>query len=459
MPLFRLPIIARFLMSGCECFLSDHIYSAQTEDDLSTWEGVGELEPTGAESFYKRYHQLQPLPVLEIANDQEYITAVDEYLRQHHLDTSKDPLLEILGVEQARAVLKQYDDKFGKLSWTEWDYGVVALSALLAILVDFFIVRIPWDMNFKGQEYKGSPVTKFLNKQSDMIMGKAPSAGSNGRSGRRPNQFDETKDNGFYQWLREMQKKLEEYAKVPYDISHNDKGKGINIDGLRPSLHRLMSPGHDPILGFVFGVIDILRGTMTTIDKNGVFHMLKTGEGSGNVLEAILQVFAHTLSDIPTSSGVQPPFFTMLQSIKKKSPFTLKENGEQVTYPHLARFMYSNGYDLRHFATMSLVPATVEIVIRLYYNIANFDFLFVKNMSTAHKGKLSSMLTLAHSLTMGGNIVKLWSYGWNPLAFNWAELLALLSSFITFLKKQKKRQHEIDAYLLESWETLYKQTR
>lgn len=178
MPLFRLPIIARFLMSGCKYFLSDHIYSAQTEDDLSTREGVRELEPTVAERFYKRYHQLQPLPVLEIANDQEYITAVNEYLRQHHLDTSKDPLLEILGVEQARAVLKQCDDKFGKLSWTEWDYGVVALSALLAILVDFFIVRIPWDMNFKGQEYKGSPVTKFLNKQSDMIMGKAPSAGS-----------------------------------------------------------------------------------------------------------------------------------------------------------------------------------------------------------------------------------------------------------------------------------------
>ncbi|WP_042355612.1 hypothetical protein [Bacillus rubiinfantis] len=432
-------------------------YQSESKADFSAWEGAEQLPSTAIDSIYKKYHHLRPLPLLETASDQVYITAVHEYLREQKLDTTKDPLLQILGVEQAKTVLQQYDEKFGKLPWTEWDYGVVALSALLAILVDFFVVRIPRDMTFKGHEYKGSPVTNFLNKQSDMIMGRTPSS-SKGRSGGRPNQFDETKDNGFYQWLREIQKKLEEYAKVPYDISHNDKGKGIDIDGLRPSLHRLMSPGHDPILGFVFGVIDILRGTMTTIDQNGVLRVLKTGEGSANVFEAVLQVFAHTLSDIPTPSGIQPPFFTLLQSIQAKSPFTLKENGVQVTYTHLARFMYSNGYDLRHFATMSLVPATVEIVVRLYYNIANFDTLFAGKMSTAHKGKLSSMLTLAHSMTMGGNVVKMWSYGWNPLAFNWAELLALSGSFITFLKNQQKRQREIDTYLLENWESLYKQT-
>lgn len=27
--------------------------------------------------------------------------------------------------------------------------------------------------------------------------------------------------------------------------------------------------GHDPILGFIFGVVDILNGTITTIDKQG----------------------------------------------------------------------------------------------------------------------------------------------------------------------------------------------
>ena len=33
--------------------------------------------------------------------------------------------------------------------------------------------------------------------------------------------------------------------------------------------HRLLSLGHDPLLGLVIGVADILTGRMTTIDKTG----------------------------------------------------------------------------------------------------------------------------------------------------------------------------------------------
>lgn len=41
------------------------------------------------------------------------------------------------------------------------------------------------------------------------------------------------------------------------------------MEGLSAYYHRLLELGHDPVLGFVFGVADILNGTMTTIDKNG----------------------------------------------------------------------------------------------------------------------------------------------------------------------------------------------
>jgi hypothetical protein len=42
---------------------------------------------------------------------------------------------------------------------------------------------------------------------------------------------------------------------VPYDVQ--------TMDGMFPRSHRFKSLGHDPVLGFVFGVLDILRGTVT----------------------------------------------------------------------------------------------------------------------------------------------------------------------------------------------------
>ena len=57
-------------------------------------------------------------------------------------------------------------------------------------------------------------------------------------------------------------------SKVPFDAQDN-RHTQVNVDGLSAYYHRLLSLGHDPLLGFIFGVADILNGRMTTIDKNG----------------------------------------------------------------------------------------------------------------------------------------------------------------------------------------------
>ncbi len=67
------------------------------------------------------------------------------------------------------------------------------------------------------------------------------------------------------------------------------------MEGLSSLFHRLYSLGHDPILGFVAGVFDIMNGTITTIDKNGRFLVQKTDFNSGeveqNVIKAIIKEF------------------------------------------------------------------------------------------------------------------------------------------------------------------------
>jgi hypothetical protein len=163
-------------------------------------------------------------------------------------------------------------------------------------------------------------------------------------------------------WIRENSASVyrdylghfEKAAKVPYDLSIGDA-----VDGLRRKVHRLMSPGHDPVLGFIFGVKDTMDGTDTYIDKNGDLRRIGTSMSPEGLNAAFLKVFLHLLSDGGTRSGIQPPFFTLLQLVKSRSPFVLGPSGERVSWTDVARYMYAHGYDLRHFATLGMVPASI----------------------------------------------------------------------------------------------------
>ena len=68
------------------------------------------------------------------------------------------------------------------------------------------------------------------------------------------------RDDFFARWCRSLEKR----CKVPYDQKFAVVGDEAQyIAGMGGKTHRLQSLGHDPVLGFVFGVLDILRGTIT----------------------------------------------------------------------------------------------------------------------------------------------------------------------------------------------------
>ena len=243
-------------------------------------------------------------------------------------------------------------------------------------------------------------------------------------------------------------KDLEKAAKVPYDLS-----AGNAVDGLSPKVHRLMSLGHDPILAFIFGVMDVMSGTGTYIDKQGNLRRIATSMSPEDLIAAFLNVFSHLLSDVFTSAGIQPPFFTLLQLAKTKSPFILGPSGETVTWTNVARYMYTHGYDVRHFATMGIVPASVEMIVRGWWLCKSFES---DDKATPTSAKLTSMLMLAHLIATSGNLLKTGViFGMNPLALNWAQLLALppvtLAWIIETLKRNRSIRHKLD----EEWMSTY----
>lgn len=351
-------------------------------------------------------------------NFQGLIGQAEDYLARAGLDLSKDPFLQVLDPSEVFEIDETYKDRYGDVIWDRFDYLVVTLAGAIATLLDVFVVRIPVDGAFLGKMQQGSPLTKWLRENSRYVH-------------------------------KHYLSHFEKAAKVPYDLS-----VGKAVDGLSPKVHRLMSLGHDPILGFIFGVIDILGGTGTFIDKHGDLRRIGGSVNSERLTIAFLKVFLHLLSDVCTSAGIQPPFFTLLQLVKTKSPFVLGSSGERVSWTDVARYMYSHGYDLRHFATMGIVPASVEMIVRGWWLCKSFESREDPELA---KAKLTSMLLLAHGIATSGNLLKTGAiYGMNPLALNWAEMLALFPVAMSWMRESMKRNRTIRHKLNAEWASIYR---
>lgn len=122
--------------------------------------------------------------------------------------------------------------------------------------------------------------------------------------------------------------------------------------------------------------------------------------------------------------------------------------------------MYSNGYDLRHFATMAIVPAVAEFTVRIYHIVRTTgqDEELGRNRIRGRL-KLSQMLMLTHGLLASGNVVKTALYGWNPTALNMAQFLALGKQMISLVKLSSERNALIQEDLAKGWEELLAEAR
>lgn len=216
-------------------------------------------------------------------------------------------------------------------------------------------------------------------------------------------------------------KALEEKYKVTYDISINTSKISQEVLGLCPKYHRFQSLGHDPILGFIFGVADLMQGKLTAIDGNGrLIVQAVSGAENMNLIEAIITVFGHFLSDVGTKSAtgkilsVPAPFTPLLQLIQVGS---IQYNGKSFTVGDLAKKMYGDGYNFNHFIGMSIPVLLIEILTRLSFTIKEL-FFSKNNVSLKNNPKLTIMLCIANGILFAENVGKL-VVTQNPFAINY----------------------------------------
>ena len=364
-----------------------------------------------------------------------YLRNVDRYIADHGIEVTRDPLGQLVPPELAAEIRRRFDTDFGPSPWDRWDYGAVALAVLVGAVTDYLLVSTPGG-NFKGQPQRGSPLTAWMKKQSKKLAPK-------GRS-------DDIERNAFQGWIAELTTAAEDWAKVPYDVV-------IPREGLTPKVHRLPALGHDPLLGLVFGVHDIITGRCTFVDKSGAWRVIDVPghEGTSDFLEAVVKVVVHGFSDVFTTQGLPPPFLAPLQLVSAKSAFPLREGGDTVPVRDVARYMYSNGYDLRHFVTMAISPAIAEVILCAYHGVrACAAGPEPREGGIPDRLKREQMLALTHGLLGSANILKTALYGWNPMEINLAQFQTLAVRMLSLVKLASERDRLVRKRLHDGWEAL-----
>lgn len=216
-------------------------------------------------------------------------------------------------------------------------------------------------------------------------------------------------------------------SKVSFDAQDNRHTR-VHVEGLSAYYHRLLQLGHDPVLGFVVGVMDIMTGRMTTIDKAGnlVSQTMENYQDrvEPNVFKAIAKEFLHLKSDITTSMGLPAPLMGL---------FNLMQFGsvgeEELTVAEIVQGMYYEGYDFIHFCASSIPVMITEVIVRLCYAIKRVkEGHTIKesipvSLNREKHPKLATMLFIANSAATGINLGKV-LFTKNPLAINYPQWLA-----------------------------------
>jgi len=257
-------------------------------------------------------------------------------------------------------------------------------------------------------------------------------------------------------------KELEKLAKVTYDAANN-ANTTVDVDGLSSYFHRLVSLGHDPILGFIFGVLDMLRGTMTTLDFKGNFVVqtveIYSDRKAQGLFEAISKVFIHMLSDVNTPRGLPVPFMALFNKLQIGSFGT-----EKLNVSELVKSMYAEGYNFRHFSSMALPTMITEVVVRISYFIKrlsegySFKEALPVGINHEEKPKLATMLFIAHSTSSAINAGKV-ILTENPMDINYPQWIAFARYSLNQLKwvlytKPKLKYKYIMDFINDEWEVI-----
>lgn len=298
-------------------------------------------------------------------------------------------LADILAIEDftkvERRIAAHVLDFNRRYGLDEWDYAIAGTAGLFAAMLDLLCVRAP------------PKPTSAWTKQVDGTFNKAVQAAFN----------------------KLIPPELSAALSKANPIGAPDSSTvsaliGAPAKALNPVNHRLRSLAHDPVLGFIFGVLDMRDGTCTTV-VDGMIQRIPSTKGTteGSVFQMLGRMLGHLLSDVnaPTANGnrgmgLPAPFMGLLRM------FDCIPVGDS-TFGRQVEWMFVNGYDFRQFVATSVPMAIMEILMRAFYAVKQMklkDVSFGEAVMETVPGRMHprfrTMLALAYGTSSAVNAGK-----------------------------------------------------
>ena len=363
--------------------------------NLGYGDKVAELVPTGGEQKRK---------VIVLRDWQDIVSDAEQQVGD---SCELEDLFTEEELRENSEAIKLINREFNDLQRLDkYDVGIAALAAIVGAIVDIVLVGIP----AKGPDgLEAGPLSDFIRKK-----------------------FDEAFSPEEMEKLANSKK-----SKVPFDAQDN-RNTTEYVEGLSAYYHRLLSLGHDPLLGFIFGVYDIMHGTMTTIDKSGkiVCQVMENyaDRKESDIVSAIAKQIIHFKSDITTSMGLPAPLMGL---------FNLLQFGnigeEELTVAEIVQGMYYEGFDFIHFCSQSMSVIVIELIVRLGYAIKRIkegnkvkDSIPISLNRSKHP-KLATMLFIGHIGATAVNAGKVY-FTKNPMAINYPQWIVFAKYLYSQLK-------------------------
>jgi len=309
-----------------------------------------------------------------------------------------------------------------------WDYAIAGSCGLFAATLDLLLVRAPL-----------KPTAKWT-QQVDGVFNKAVQADFN----------------------RMIPPEMSARLSRSNTIGAADSSTMASLPGtattvLNPTNHRMRSLAHDPLLGFIFGVLDMRNGTCTTVVNGAIRSIPSTkGQTGGTIFQLLARMLGHLFSDVnaPTANGnrgmgLPAPFMGLLRM------FDSIPVGNS-TFDKQVEWMFVKGYDFRQFAATSLPMVIMEVLLRSFYvakqmklHGAGFGEAVLDTVPGLMNPRFRIVLALAYGTSSAVNAGKVYVTG-NLLNVNYASWMGLAWNSFHALKwelldRQAKLWGEVEA--------------
>lgn len=313
--------------------------------------------------------------------------------------------------------IKEFNDRY---ALDAWDYAIACSCGIIVSMLDLLCVRAPPKPTVSYTAEVDGIFNKQVQKAFNAIL------------------------------PEDVSKKLSDMFRIGApDSSVTSDLVDASGSVLSPINHRLRALSHDPILGIIFGIKDMLNGTCTVVqDGQIVVYPSKKGvTDETNIFRLIARMFGHLASDVNAPSangnrgmGLPAPFMGLLRMLEG-IPVGSSNFGKQIEY------MYVNGYDFRQFIVTSIPMTIMEILMRVFYVAKQvslgkgaFGETLMDTMPMRLNPRFRMMLALGYGTSSAVNAGKMYITG-NILNANYASWMGLAWNGFHSLKWSLYQRH------------------